>query len=438
MKKLLILSYHFPPMNAIASRRAEAYALFLKQYGIEPTVVTHDWHNGISAGDLKEAITETYENYSVIRIPHRKSFIGKAQDLLQPSPHLLNMFNLIFWALGYLETRTADSYFNYRRFLNRHLRTHSYDMVLAVYSPEHHVRMAHHIFKKFGIRYAVDYRDLWDNGELMTTKYNPSKGRKFLNYFSRYYHKKWLRNASFITAVSQPLVDYLKSLTGNASGYRITNGFESGLFTTLLKNDGGQFLILYGGTIYSDQNLTPFIEGLRLFWNTLSTEERQRISIVMLGIRNDQKRTQLVTSLPEVPFTFTDRVSRQEALQMMKNASILYFAAYPTHRGIYSGKIFEYLGSGNNILVTPTDNDVVEELMQHTGAGIATSDPKEVAAYLKDNFAHWQQYGVAQYKGNTSIIAEYTREYQVGLMAAYMHKVLEERGSSSGYTKTGN
>jgi len=43
MKKILILSYHFPPMNVIASQRALGYANNFKKFGFEPTIVTYDW-----------------------------------------------------------------------------------------------------------------------------------------------------------------------------------------------------------------------------------------------------------------------------------------------------------------------------------------------------------------------------------------------------------
>lgn len=426
MKKLLILSYHFTPQNNIASRRTEAYAFFLKQFNIYPTIITHDFTPDGYPIESDETKIETYDNYTVIRIPFRRTYAGSMQSALKRFPRVLNLFNLGLWSIGHLDTLHLDSYFSYRKFLWKHLSKAKYDMVLAVYSPSDHVRIASKILSKFEIPYAVDYRDLWDNSLLMRLPYKPSIGRRALNNFSKIYHKRWLRRVSFITSVSQPLVDFLKDLTVNKRCYRITNGFEDRLFKNLRKTDSSKFLVVHGGTIYKDQNLMPFIEGVKIFWQRLQAEERRKFGILMIGSRNDEKMSQMCECLPDVQIEVSSRKSRTEALQLMKNASILFYPGFATHRGVYSGKIFEYLGLGNNILVTPTDNDVVEELIQDTRAGIATSDPEVVASYLKDNFDHWKEYGDTKYNGNATSIYEYSRESQVARMATLINDSLRE------------
>lgn len=428
MKKLLILSYHFAPQNNIASRRTDAYAFFLKQFNVNPTIVTHDFTSDgypIESGETK---FETYDNYTVIRIPFMRTNTGKIQDAFKRFPPLLNFLNLGLWSMGHLEAENICSYYSYRNFLWKHLEDKKYDMVLAIYSPGHHIRMAYEIYNRFHIPYVVDYRDLWDNGLLMRTSYNPSMGRKILNYFSKIYHKRWLRKASFITSVSQPLVEFFKNFTGSEDCYRITNGYEAKSFIALEKKQSDKFQIVHGGTIYDGQDLLPFIKGVRIFWENLQMEDKKRFKIVMLGSRNEKKMNQLSESLPGVQIESSNRLNRAEALQVMKNASILFYPAFSTHRGIYSGKIFEYLGLGNNILVSPTDNDVVEELIEDTGAGIATSDPEVVANYLKNNFDYWNENGDTKYTGNPSLIYEYSRENQVSKMAALINQFLENDG----------
>ena len=427
MKKILILSYHFPPQNNIASRRSVAYAEYLMQSNIYPTIVTHEFTGDGYPVVSNEIKSESFGSYTVVRTPYMKTYIGKFQKKVKRVPWLLNLFNMCLWSLGHLDSEQLDSYLSYRKFLRKHLVEHQYDLVLAIYSPSHHIRSAYAIHKKFGIPYVVDYRDLWDNGLLRKTSYKPSIGRKVLNYFSKLYHRKWLRKALFITSVSQPLVDYLKHVSGLQNCYLITNGFEASIFNSLQKKESEKFQITHGGTIYNDQDMKHFIQGIRFFYDELKAEDRGLFQILIIGSRNQNKVSQIKEGLADVQIEVSERLNRSEALQLMKNSSILYYPAFTSHRGIYSGKIFEYLGLGNNILVTPTDSDVVEELMRHTDAGIATSDPRVVARFLKENFEHWRIFGHMRYKGNSAIINEYSREVQVSKMAVLINNFLEDK-----------
>ena len=68
---------------------------------------------------------------------------------------------------------------------------------------------------------------------------------------------------------------------------------------------------------------------------------------------------------------------------LMNENPIINEPGWENEVGIYSGKIFEYLGSGTPILVAPTDANVVEELINKTKSGISTSDESEILHFLK-------------------------------------------------------
>ena len=58
-KKVLVLSFHFPPTNSIASVRLGKFAKYLPQFGWEPTVLTVDEAKGYSQ-DLPVEIDEAH------------------------------------------------------------------------------------------------------------------------------------------------------------------------------------------------------------------------------------------------------------------------------------------------------------------------------------------------------------------------------------------
>jgi glycosyltransferase involved in cell wall biosynthesis len=419
-------------MNVIASRRAEAYAKYLKANGIYPTVITHRWEKCDIVKDEngnvikyswktwrkdEALVKEENDEYNVIRVPRYKTNLGRVQTIINKSAFFSNIFNSVLWLTGHLDSHIVDSYYNLKTFLWNHLGTNKYDLLITIFSPHYHVRLGYEIKKEFNIPFIVDYRDLWDNNLVKNTDYRPSTGKRLFNFLSKKYHSKWLKEALFYTSVSQPLVDKLAEMTRFKRGYCIMNGYESDLFSKMEKRGKKEFIILHGGTMYDGQDISYFIKGLQMFWNRVSEQDRKNVRIVFLAIRSVVKKEQFLKSLSELPIDFVPRLHRADALQLMMNASILYFPGFKTHRGIYSGKIFEYLGTKNNILVIPNDHDVVEELIHHTNAGIATDSPEEMAEYLIKNFDYWKTYGKINYIGKQEAVKEYSREFQVKKMA---------------------
>lgn len=438
MKKVLIISYHFPPMNVIASRRAEAYAMFLREQEFDITVLTHRWeidekeykskdgNPNWKVWDTKASVIyEDNVDYKVIRVPRYKSLRSKLTPFTESVPFLKKAADLFIWANGHLDSN-IDSYYNFRDFLWSHLKNNNYDVVLTIFTPHNHIKLAYEIKREFGIPFIADYRDLWDNDLLLKDrrKASTTRGRKIFNYLSLKFHKKWLKEALFYSSVSQPIVDKIAELCEVHNGYCIKNGYESNVFSKLEKQYKEEFIILHGGTIYEAQDISAFIKGLRLFWSNLQDFDKTQVRVIFLAIKTKSKERQLIKSLPEIKVEFTQRLPREQAIQLMKDASILFYPSWTTTSGIYSGKIFEYLGAGNNILVIPNDHDVVEELINRTGSGLATDSPEEMAEYLKENFNAWKKDGKSVYKGNKSLIKEYSREFQVEQMAKLIHRHL--------------
>jgi hypothetical protein len=87
---------------------------------------------------------------------------------------------------------------------------------------------------------------------------------------------------------------------------------------------------------------------------------------------------------------------------------------------MYSGKIFEYLGSFNNILIAPSDQDVIQQLLNETQAGTCKETSEDVCEQLEQWYSEWKQYGKVLYKGNAEKINNYSREMQAGLLEKTM------------------
>ena len=120
MIKILIISYHFPPMNAIASYRAKAYATHLIDHGISPTVLTCRWEQ---SGKSEEWLSHTKydnvkvtknKNFTTIRLPRQPTTIGTRYRYFEKLPIARKMLVLASWAFGFFDSgsNNLDAYLN--------------------------------------------------------------------------------------------------------------------------------------------------------------------------------------------------------------------------------------------------------------------------------------------------------------------------------------
>ena len=424
--KVLILSYHFPPLNVIASYRAKAYADYFSSFGIYPIVVTHNW--GRSDVNIVE-ITEN-DHVKVIKLP-----ISSTQDRLRSIvfklPFIRKSAISLSWLMGYLDDAPGQrsSYLSYKRYLHNYLKNNHVDLILSIYSPHHHLRLTHWLHRKFQIPYVFDFRDLWNN-RVMMPNYSPGFVEKFKNLCSEYYWKKWLKNALFFVSISDLWVEEIERLT-QCKGYKIMHGFDESILENAEKSvdKENEFIVLYAGSasVYQD------IEGLgSIFKRFIDFVRAKDVKVIFLGSkRNDgsfiNPEEIIKQHLSSDQFEITSRVPRATVLDYYRRASILLMPTYKDLNGTYSGKLFEYLGAGKNILAYPSDHGVIEALLQETNAGFSFNNPEDAISFLTDKYNEWQKSGQCRFEGNFEIIKTYSRKNQVKAMAQLIYRSLPQQ-----------
>ncbi|SFT66575.1 hypothetical protein SAMN05216474_1645 [Lishizhenia tianjinensis] len=81
MKKLLLISYFFPPANFVGAQRTAYWAENLHKYGYYPIVITRQWNENQTTLTEKqnknELVVEKHEGYEVHRLPYKESLRDK-------------------------------------------------------------------------------------------------------------------------------------------------------------------------------------------------------------------------------------------------------------------------------------------------------------------------------------------------------------------------
>ncbi|HZV26985.1 MAG TPA: hypothetical protein VFG00_11920, partial [Acidothermaceae bacterium] len=78
-------------------------------------------------------------------------------------------------------------------------------------------------------------------------------------------------------------------------------------------------------------------------------------------------------------------VPYRESLAEQRRADILLLLLWndPREVGVYTGKLFDYVGAGRPILAIGTEHGVAAELIRLRGLGVAAADPLAIAIALR-------------------------------------------------------
>ena len=416
MKRVLIISFYFPPYTGIAGHRAYSWATNFKKHGLFPIVVTRHWKKGGQNtwmdsvppfGDtIEKTVTDDYELY---RVPHRhlQGYKWNGNKKIKAIKYWLAKLK------GHIMV-DADGYTSFKSICEKILIESKVDYILVSSGPLNLIRLGHELARQFQIPFIADFRDTHNN-KLLQDKSNLSRQGKLDVRIFEFYLKKWLQNATLITGVSQPVVDLMKKFNSNKSMV-IFNGYEEDLFEELAKQPsaGDRFTITVLGNMFKEQNLELMVRGFQKF---ITANKDVLIQLIGTGGSGDEVTQLIQENIPAENLALTNFIEREEALQRAARSHLLYYAGWRGYHGIYSGKIFEYLGLRKNILLAPSDKDVLEALLMETKSGKFCDSEEEMVSLLSGWYAEWKQNGQLEYNGDDAAIRNYTREIQAERLA---------------------
>jgi glycosyltransferase involved in cell wall biosynthesis len=123
-------------------------------------------------------------------------------------------------------------------------------------------------------------------------------------------------------------------------------------------------------------------------------------------------------------------VSRKDALNCQKHADLLLLLEWTDSAagGVFTGKLFEYLGAGKPILAIGPPDGVIDQTLKETGMGVLENDPKKLATIIR-NFMRkksMKEDGTA-HTIDPGRLKKFTREYQAGRLAHVLDWALSKK-----------
>lgn len=416
-QRVAIITHYFEPLNTIQVHRLEAFCRFFRSLEIEVIVFTRFW----KPTDVLGVEDTPWHNQDATETTRQDGVIVVRLPLNLGNPTRKWLGGWRFWSkgigyriqqlLGRLEHTQDFTYGNESAILKRLLALRP-DFLLTSCPMNYTSRMVATTARVLDIPYWLDFRDLHNN-DLANPRSDITLHRKIADWLEVRAIRGAIKRAMIVTTISSPFAEIIKSVFGASRVHVMTNGYEQAAFQELSKIPQNRevFQITYLGTLYPKQMHQAWIQGIRDFIQEAGT---QHVRLNFLGTRlsNDISAI-LEAEFPAEALNLTSRMAREEALQIAARSSVLFYPGWLGYKGIYSGKIFEYLGLRRPILLAPGDKDVLDDLMKETQAGITCSTPAAVSETLAAWYKEFKENGRVAYHGKPEVIAKYSREAQM-------------------------
>lgn len=404
-KKILLISYYAPPLNAVSSYRIDSFLNFLIKYGYHVTLVTRhwdleykEWEDAFKTNDKSIEIVEK-ENGKTIYLPYTIKAKQFSNRFINKSYYLYQFLK------GNLQPE-IDTYNSFYPFLSNFLKTEKFDLMIGSMPPNNTVKLLYKLNRSFEIPYILDFRDFFNN-----TIFDLNNRFNFTDYIiknvSIFWLNKWSKKALFAISISKPFSDKIQELL-SIKVHTITNGFEKEKFGIIQNENNSKFTIRYIGSCSEKQDFQLFIEAYNLF-----IADKKETVIELIGTMNkeieDMFSSQIDSDFLNIKST---RVSKEKTIEYTESSDLLLFPTWHTFKGVYSTKIFDYIASNVNILFVKSDNDVIEELVKDTNCGKICSTKNEILDYLNIMYNEWSSSGKIKYRGDKTKVESYSRENQ--------------------------
>lgn len=381
--KILMISYYSLPLNSVSSYRIHSFCKYFSLEGAEITLITRHWGESFTSWSDILATNKTKvelnknENFRVVRLP----YISKKN--IQT-----NKFQTFAdYLLGNLQPE-IDAFANFKKYsLELLINENDFDLIFVSAPPNNLVRLAHYLNKKTGVPYVVDFRDFFNFNYLIKDSHIKFNDR-IVHQLSIFHLKRWLKNCSQIITVSPKLTDICAKTFGVKTSL-VPNGFEAERFRNNedIYSPNNVFTIRYLGTAYSQQDFTMIIKGLQTFQKK---HPEKLFKIELIGLHSEKTESLFVSQFDEdVLDVQTDRISKKEVVEKTINTDVLMLP-WNNFQSVFGTKVFDYIASGSHILLAPSDNDVVHDLIKSLNAGTICYSKQEVYECLNDEYEKWK------------------------------------------------
>jgi len=438
MKKVLIISYYWPPSGGAGVQRWLKFTKYLRDYGWEPIIYTPE--NPESPNNDSSLEKDIPKNLTVIKTkiwePYNfyKVFIGLKKNqkinaaFLTEEKKPKKFEKIAVWIRGNFFIPDARKFWVKPsiKYLQDYLKKNPVDAVISTGPPHSMHLIAQGLKKKLNIPWMADFRDPWTNidfyAKLMLTPFADKKHKRL--------ELGVLKDADVVTCVGKTWLDELaqiynsQSTIHNSNKFRfISNGYDPDDYSDEKAEADKKFSIVYIGTL--DKSRNP-----KILWKTISEIVNKNSSfandlqIKLVGktdiaVTEDIKNNGLSAYLEKTPY-----LTHAEVTQVQKTSQVLLLLINntPNAMGITTGKLFEYFAAKRPILCIGPKGGDADKILEETKGGLISG--YEDSQTLETNILYfYNKYKQGNLPSESVNIEKYSRKMLTGEVADVLNSI---------------
>lgn len=444
-KRVLIIAQIFPPMGGSGVQRTLKFVKYLRGSGWEPIVITV---GDTAFGYLKDVTLEKEipPNLEVVRFDEKLTFSGnEVSNLLNKYEMLIDSKKIIsqykdiinklsnenksedllkallipdyssFWAMDVLDK--IDEFIDFN----------SIDMIYSTSGPYSDHIIGYFLKDRFNKLWVCDFRDEWTNNPYV----NFDKKNIYFQIISKMEENILLKANKIITTTPLARENYLNILgVPKEKIVTITNGYDEEDFKNvkLKKEKNDKFTIIHNGMLYMIRTPETFLSAIKKLVDETKID-KDKIEIIFSYTENKEMwLNYLRDNNMESIVSFKDYMSHEESVELSINSNLLLLIVGPgeKNKGVYTGKVFEYLRMGKPIVALSPKESVVEKLLKETNCGenFEFDDITGIENYILKAYKKWKSNPVSDHIINDNI-AKYEREHLTKRLAKILDELYE-------------
>ena len=435
MKKVLIITYYWPPTGGAGVQRWLKFSKYFRQFGWEPIIYTPSNPDFPINDDtllkdvpsdltiLKTQITEPYDIYR--KIMRKKKTDAVNQGFLSEEKENTFMQSVMIWVRGNFFIPDARKFWINPSitYLSDYIQKNKIDAVISTGPPHSMHLIAMGLKHKFNIPWIADFRDPWTQidfySQLKLSSVADAKHKKL--------EHQVLTQANKVVTISPSCGKDLEKL-GNRKVDIITNGFDTDDFIPMAIGIDSKmmegFMFHHTGALNKDRN--PYT-----LWKVLgdlckeNSEFKKELILKFTGKTDAIVFESLKQHGLEANFQKLEYMPHSEIVKSMVQSPILLLPLNntPNNAGVLSGKLFEYLAAKRPVFGVGLPNADAAAILKETNAG-TMYDFEDYEGMKQQVLVLYNQYKTNQLAIQSNYIDKYSRENCAGAYTKLLDEIV--------------
>ena len=428
-KKILIITYYFPPAGGPGVQRWLKFVKYLPDFDIQPIVyIPENPTYPIVDEKLVQEISEKaiilkdkiFEPYQIASFFSKNKTQKISTGIIPNQKKQTFLESFLLWIRGNLFIPDARIFWIKPsvKYLEKYIQENQIDTIITSGPPHSLHLIGLELKQKLDLNWIADFRDPW-------TTIGYHKALKLSNYASKkhkYLENKVLNSADKILVTSKTTKTEFQSIT-NQPIEVITNGFDDETSLSKAKNVvlDSKFSLAHIGSFLSDRNpeilwktLSELVLEIPDFAKNLEIKLIGKVSQEVLDAISLFKLNEFVNNL--------GYLSHKEAIENQQKSQVLLLIEIDSEetKSIIPGKLFEYMVSERPIIGIGPKNSDFQEILVNTNSGLffEYSEKEKLKKAILD---YYNLYLDKNLKSNAINLEQYSRKNLTAKLVEFLN-----------------